>query len=197
MIMIISKIRFFLWRLLGIDYEHILRTIDDVYLKEDPYTSIGAHSYNNRARIYRWSDAPLRIGKYCAISYGVKFVMDDGKHKVDVVSTYPFKDHKVGENQGITIGHDVWMGVNATILYGVKIGNGVTVAAGAVVTQDVPDYCVVGGVPAKVIKRKCTEEESVQMNMIAWWDWDDEKVERCSEDFNLSIPEFIQKHGRK
>ena len=78
-----EKIRFCLWRMLGIDYAHIMRVVDDVYLKEDKNTTLGSHSYNNHAKVYRWSDAPLIIGKYCAISYGVKFVMDDGKHKVD------------------------------------------------------------------------------------------------------------------
>ena len=192
-----EKIRFCLWRMLGIDYTHIMRVVDDVYLKEDVYTTIGSHSYNNHAKIYRWSDAPLIIGKYCAISYGVKFVMDDGKHKVDIVTSYPFKHHKIGGDKGIRIGDDVWIGMNATILYGVTIGNGVTIAAGAVVTHDVPDYCLVGGVPAKIIKRKCTEEEAAQMNKIAWWDWDDEKVEDCYEDFKLPIPEFIKKHQIK
>ena len=189
-----TKFRFLLWRLLGIDYQHILKVIDDVYLVEDKYTSIGAHSYNNRARIYRWSDAPLRIGKYCAISYGVKFIMDDGRHKTNVVSSYPFKSNRIGENDGITLGNDVWIGMNATILYGVKIGNGVTVASGAVVTQDVPDYCVVGGVPAKIIKRKCSEEEAKKMNEIAWWDWDDELVEERRSDFEMTISEFVTKH---
>lgn len=189
-----EKIRTCLWHLLGIDYHHILKVIDDVYLIEDEYTFIGAHSYNNRARIYRWSDAPLRIGKYCAISYGVRFVMDDGKHKTSVVSSYPFKTNGIGRNNGITIGNDVWIGINATILHGVKIGNGVTVAAGAVVTRDIPDYCVVGGVPAKIIKRKCSQEEAKKMNEIAWWDWDDELVEKRRGDLGMSIPEFVDKY---
>ena len=189
-----EKIRFCLWRILGVDYSHILRVVDDVYLKEDVCTFIGKHSYNNHARVYRWSEAPLVIGNYCAISYGVKFVMDDGKHKVDGVTWYPFRKNEIGKNNGITIGNDVWIGINSTILYGVTIGNGVTVAAGAVVAHDVPDYCVVGGVPARIIKRKCTEGEATQMNRIAWWDWDDKKVEECYDDFKLSIPEFIAKH---
>ncbi len=189
-----GKIRFFLWRLLGVDYNHILRVVDDVYLKEDPFTFIGPHSYNNHARIYRWSNAPLRIGKYCAISYGVKFVMDDGKHKTDVVSSYPFHDNKIGADGGITIGNDVWIGMNATILHGVKIGNGVTVAAGAVVTSDIPDYCVAGGIPAKIVKRKCSEEEAAKMNHIAWWDWDDDIVEKRKEDFSIPISRFLEKY---
>lgn len=188
-----DKIRFCLWRLLGVDYRHILRVADNVYLKEDPYTIIGSHSYNNHAQVYRWSDAPLKVGKYCAISYGVKFVMDDGKHKVGVVSSYPFKSNHIEGDDGIIIGNDVWIGMNVTILNGIKIGNGVTIAAGAVVTHDVPDYCVVAGVPARVVKRKCSEEEALQMNKIAWWDWDDELVKSRIGSFSLSISQFVEK----
>jgi len=189
-----ERIRFCLWRMLGIDYYHILKTVDNVYLNEDAYSDIGSHSYNNHALVYRWGTAPLIIGKYCAISYGVKFVLDDGKHKVDVVSSYPFKNNKIGEDDGIVIGNDVWIGINSTILYNVKIGNGVTIAAGSVVTHDVPDYCVVGGVPARIIKRKCTEEEALVMNKIAWWDWDENLIDERYNDFKLSIPEFINKY---
>ena len=192
--MLKNKIRKFLWRMLGIEYHHILKMVDDVYLDEDSYTYIGLHSYNNHARVYRWSKSPLEIGKYCAISYGVKFVMDDGRHKTDVVSSYPFRYNMIGKDVGIFIGNDVWIGMNSTILYGVKIGNGVTVAAGSVVTCDIPDYCVVGGVPARIIKRKCSEEDASIMNKIAWWDWDENLINERYDDFKLSIPEFIVKY---
>jgi len=191
---IVKEIRKLLWRILGIDYSHILRLADHVFLKEDLYVSVGKHSYDNHAYVYRWSNAPLIIGNYCAISYGVKFVMDDGGHIVRKVSSYPSKKNEIGELRGITIGNDVWIGMNSTILYGVKIGNGVTVAAGSVVTCDIPDYCVVGGVPARIIKRKCTEEEAMVMNKIAWWDWDESLVDERYDDFKLSIPEFINKY---
>lgn len=152
----ISKLRRFLWRVLGIDYNHMIRVVDMPYLKNDNFTTLGEGTYDNNALVYRWSDAPLVIGRYCAISYGVKFIMDDGKHYTECVSSYPFKN-RTPQKGGITIGNDVWIGMNVIILNGVTIGNGVTVAAGAVVTTDVPDYCVVGGVPAKIIKHKCTE----------------------------------------
>ena len=193
---IVKEIRKLLWRILGIDYSHIMSSLDYVFLKEDSYSSLGQHSINNHAIVYRWSKATLTIGKYSGVSYNVKFIMDDGKHKVDGVTWYPFKQNVVGKDEGIFIGNDVWIGMNATILYGVKIGNGVTVAAGSVVTRDIPDYCVVGGVPARIIKRKCTEEEAVIMNKIAWWDWDDKVVEDRQDDFLLPIPQFIQKYGK-
>ena len=185
-----EKLRKILWRVMGVNYEHVMRVIDPVYTKEDKYTIIGKNSYANNAQIYRWSDAPLHIGKYCSISYDVHFVMDDGKHKTNTVSSYPFTSRSVGKAQGITIGNDVWVGIGVTILYGVKIGNGVTIAAGSVVTKDVPDYCVVGGVPASIIKRKCSEEESKEMNKIAWWDWPEDVIAERQKDFEMKISFF-------
>lgn len=189
-----NKIRSILWRLLGIDYNHILKVVDCIYLKEDRFTIIGHKSYDNQALVYRWSDAPLQIGKYCSISYQVKFILDDGKHGYNQVTNYPFVSNEIDKKRGITIGHDVWIGMGATILNGVTIGNGVTIAAGAVVTKDVPDYCVVAGVPATIIKRKCSEEEADAMNKIAWWNWDDQLIDSRIQDFRLPIPEFIAKY---
>lgn len=189
----ISKLRRFLWRVLGIDYNHMIRVVDMPYLKNDNFTTLGEGTYDNNALVYRWSDAPLVIGRYCAISYGVKFIMDDGKHYTECVSSYPFKN-RTPQKEGITIGNDVWIGMNVIILNGVTIGNGVTVAAGAVVTTDVPDYCVVGGVPAKIIKHKCTEEEKSVMNEISWWNWSKDSIEANQADFNLPISDFINKH---
>lgn len=190
----LESIRYFLWRLLGISKQHMQWVADSRYLKEDPCTTKGFKTYDNNAVVYRWSDAPLNIGKYCSISYGVKFVMDDGQHTYYQVTNYPFPANEIGEKKGITVGNDVWIGLNAIILNGVKIGNGVTIAAGAVVTKDVPDYCVVAGVPAKIIKRKCTEQEAKELCQIAWWDWSEELINKAMPDFKRPIPEFIEKY---
>ncbi len=170
-------IRKFLWRLLGIDYSHILKVIDFKFLKEDSDKSVGYKSYDNGAIVYRWSDAPITIGKYCSISYDVNFVLDDGGHTYNTITSYPFKSNQISEKRGIEIGNDVWIGLGVTILYGVKIGDGATIAAGTVVTKDVEPYTIVGGVPAKVIKEKCTREEAKQMQEIEWWDWDQRIIE--------------------
>lgn len=188
-----QKIRFFLWKILGVDYNHINRIADQPFLKNDKFTSIGKGSYDNNALVYRWSTSPLIIGNYCAISYGVKFIIDDGKHYSGCTSSYPFEIREPN-NGGITIGNDVWIGMNSIILNGITIGNGVTIAAGSVVTRSIPDYCVIGGVPAKIIKHKCAEDEKKIMNEIAWWDWKDQTIEELKSDFDLPIHEFISKH---
>ena len=187
------KLRYFLWRLLGMDYTHMLKVIDKVYLKEDRFASRDTKSYDNNAVVYRWIDEPISIGKYCSISYDVKFVVDDGKHQYNTITSYPFKSNQISEKRGIEIGNDVWIGLGCTILYGVKIGDGATIAAGSVVTKDVPPYTVVGGVPAKLIKEKCSREDAKKMQEIAWWNWDTELIESRVDDFKLSFPEFISK----
>lgn len=191
---LIVLLRKLFWRILGIDYNHVLKVIDYVYLKEDKYAELGYRSYDNNALVFRWSDAPLIIGKYCSIADGVRFIVDQGKHLTGCVSSYPFKETFLGNRKGIIIGNDVWIGQNCIITPGVKIGNGVTIAAGAVVTKDIPDYCVVAGVPARVIKKKCNDEEVGQMNEIAWWNWEENKIHSAIDDFHGTIPEFIKKY---
>ena len=84
--------------------------------------------------------------------------------------------------------------MNAIILYGVSIGDGATIAAGSVVTKDVAPYTVVGGVPAKLIKEKCTREERTKMQKIAWWNWPNDTIMNRFKDFQLSYVEFINKY---
>ena len=106
----------------------------------------------------------LIIGKFCAIAKGIEFVMNGANHRMKSVSTYPFNIMGGGWEsfaptlddlpfKGDTVvGNDVWIGTNAVIMPGITVGNGVIIGAGAVVTKDVPDYAVVGGIPAKIIK---------------------------------------------
>ena len=109
----------------------------------------------------------LTIGKFCSIACGARFLFNAANHTLGSLSTYPFpilfeewglptdvdSIAKAWDNHGdIVVGNDVWIGGNVTILPGITIGNNVVVAAGAVVTKDVPDNCVVGGVPARILK---------------------------------------------
>ena len=79
----------------------------------------------------------------------------------------------------VTIGNDVWIGGNVTILPGVTIGNNVIVAAGAVVTKDVPPYTIVGGLPARTIRRRYDEETAARLEKLRWWDWPEAQVRRA------------------
>ncbi|ACK47268.1 Vat family streptogramin A O-acetyltransferase [Shewanella baltica] len=130
----------------------------------------------------------LIIGKFCAIAKDVKFIMNGANHQVSGFSTYPFYIfgngwEKVMPNpadlphKGDTcIGNDVWIGYNATIMPGVKIGHGAIVASQSVVTKDVPPYAVVGGNPATVIKLRFEQDVIDELVTIAWWDWPIEKI---------------------
>lgn len=92
------------------------------------------------------------------------------------------------------IGNDVWLGRNVIITNGADIGNGVIAAAGAVITRDVPDYAIVAGVPAKIIRYRYNKEQIAALNKIAWWDWTDEEIRERYDDFYLPVDDFIRKY---
>ncbi len=94
------------------------------------------------------------------------------------------------------IGNDVWVGKNASIMAGVKIGDGAVIGAGAVVTKDVPPYAIVGGIPAKVIKYRFNEEQIEELLKIKWWNWSDKQIAERFDDF-LDIDDFIKKYRVK
>nr|WP_136481117.1 CatB-related O-acetyltransferase [Algibacter onchidii] len=211
-----TTIRKILWRILGIDYNQTLKIHDYVFLKNDRYTKIGKKTYDNGALVWRWTDAKLKIGKYCSIANNVRFIVDEGYHTAPNVTNFPlfnnlFKEellrkdsskyksilNQVKQKEGITIGNDVWIGMGALIMPGVIIGNGATIGANSVVTKDVPDYAVVAGSPAKLIKLKYSEENIYKLNRICWWHWEDRLVKERIEDFYISSDEFINKYYNK
>lgn len=114
------------------------------------------------------------IGRFCSINENAVIVEN---HAMNAVSTYPFcSENSLGAEELVTIGNDVWIGENAVITMGVKIGDGAVIGAGAVVTHDVMPYSIVGGVPAREIKKRFSKEEIVELLRISWWNWDDEKI---------------------
>lgn len=132
----------------------------------------------------------LIIGKFCAIARGAKFMMNGANHKLSGFSTYPFQLFANGWEKALTdltelpykgdtvIGNDVWIGYDALIMPGVKIGNGAIIAARSVVVKDVPAYTLVGGNPASIIKHRYSPEVIEALEGIAWWDWPVEKITR-------------------
>lgn len=129
----------------------------------------------------------LIIGKFCMIASGVTFIMNGANHLSESISAYPFAifggdwaqamEGKSYPSKGDTrIGNDVWIGYNSTIMPGVHVGDGAIIAANATVTKDVAPYAIVGGNPAREVKKRFSEAEIQALLELQWWDWDIEKI---------------------
>ena len=149
-----------------------------------PQYAIGRGSYGGLSVIEFGEGAKLRVGAYCSIAAQVTVLLG-GEHRTDWVTTYPFSelDQRFAQIEGhprtkgdVEIGNDVWVGREALILSGVKIGDGAVVAARAVVTRDVPAYAIVAGQPAKMLRHRFPEDVVERLLRIAWWDWPPERV---------------------
>lgn len=181
---------------------------DTVYLKNvinDPSIEVGDYTYYddfvNDPRDFQYNNVlyhypqcnhdKLKIGKFCSIACGAKFIFNAANHKLDSLSTYPFpiffeewqlpvdvnSISQAWDNHGeIIIGNDVWIGYEAVIMSGVKIGDGAIIATRAVVTKDVEPYTIVGGIPAKEIRKRFDDETISKLEEMCWWDWDYEKI---------------------
>ena len=144
---------------------------------------------NNVLYHYPINKDRLIIGKFCSIACGAKFLFNSANHKMTSLSTYTFplffeewglKKENVAQawdqKGDIMIGNDVWIGYEAVILSGVTIGDGAVIGCRAVVTKDIPPYTIVGGVPAKPIRKRFDEETIKELQKIKWWDWPEEKI---------------------
>ncbi|GAB1580755.1 CatB-related O-acetyltransferase [Phyllobacterium phragmitis] len=133
----------------------------------------------------------LIIGKFCAIAAGTTFIMNGANHPLDGFSTYPFgifggdwaaafDMEKLGRTvRGDTVvGNDAWIGMNATVMPGVTIGDGAVIATRSVVSRDVPPYAIVAGNPARVVKMRFDEATISRLLDIAWWNWPVDKITR-------------------
>ena len=131
----------------------------------------------------------LVIGKFCSIACGTKFLFNCANHTLKSLSTYTFplfyEDWELDkanvasawDNKGdIVIGNDVWIGYEAVIMAGVHIGDGAIVGTRAVVTKDVPPYTIVGGIPAKEIRKRFSSDIIEQMQTLKWWNWSVDKI---------------------
>lgn len=181
-------------------------------------TKIGRHSYGPLCQYHTLIES---IGSFCSFAEGIRVV---GNHQMKYLTTSPMlysgSQHPEGDNRTyddfstagwymkgvqpkaeyierrkrITIGNDVWLGANVIITNYANIGNGVIAGAGAIITKDVPDYAVVAGVPARIIKYRYTPEQIAALNKICWWDWSDDEIRERFDDFYLPIEDFIKKY---
>ncbi len=163
--------------------------IGDYTIYNDFYNDPKEFEKNNVLYQYPINNDKLIIGKFCSIACKAKFLMNSANHTLKSLSTYTFpifgdewhktlKPKDSWDNKGnIVIGNDVWIGYDAVILSGVKIGDGAIIGARAVVTKDVPPYAIVGGIPAKVIRKRFNDNVIDRLMKIKWWNWPDEKIQ--------------------
>ncbi|MCT4593064.1 MAG: CatB-related O-acetyltransferase [Anaeromicrobium sp.] len=163
--------------------------VGDYTIYNDLYNNPRDFEKNNVLYHYPVNNDKLIIGKFCSIACGAKFLMTSGNHTMQSLSTYTFpifgeewdetlKPKDAWDNKGdIVIGNDVWIGYDAIIMSGVKIGDGAIIGTRAVVTNHVPPYTIVGGVPAEVIKKRFSDDVIFKLLKIKWWDWPYEKIQ--------------------
>lgn len=198
------------------------RDTETIYLKNvihNPNIIVGDYTmYNDSAKdptdfernnvLYHYpiNQDKLIIGKFCSIACGAKFLINSANHNLSSLSTYPFHiffeewdlDAKdvtdAWDNKGdIVIGNDVWIGYEAVILAGVTIGDGAVIGTRAVVTKDVPPYTIVGGVPAKPIRKRFPEGTIELLLKLKWWDWTEERIrQHLSEIQSGNVEHFHQ-----
>lgn len=148
-----------------------------------------------------FNDVPtcnLIIGNYCSIAANVVFLLGHD-HRVDCLSTFPYKAEVLHEQKSeaiskgdIILDDDVWIGYGATIMSGVHIGQGAVIAAGAVVTKDVPPYAIVGGVPARVIKYRFEPEQIEELLKIDYSKLTKEEIEKHIDELYVELKDKRQ-----
>lgn len=164
-------------------------TIGDYTMYNDYVNDPTLFEKNNVLYHYPVNHDKLVIGKFCSIACGTRFLFNSANHTMKSLSTYPFPlffeewglDPKnvasSWDNKGdIVIGNDVWVGFDAIIFAGVTIGDGAIIGARAVVTKDVPPYTIVGGIPAKPIRKRFSDETIASLLEIKWWNWTKEQI---------------------
>jgi len=152
--------------------------------------------------LFDFTGDKLIIGKFCMIASDVTFIMNGANHLSDAISTYPFAifgedwasamEGKAYPTKSDTvIGNDVWIGYGATIMPGVQIGDGAIIATKSVVTKNVAPYSIVGGNPAKEIRKRFPEEKIKQLLEISWWDWPIEKITANVQNLTSNLVENL------
>lgn len=175
---------------------HLARAIDHPNIQVGDFTYASTfdppEDWAARLAPYLYPGAPerLQIGRFCQIADGVRIITASANHPMAGISTYPFAifDHQrvgdyIDQITGLpdtVIGHDVWIGDGATVLPGARIGSGVIIGAGAVVGGTVPDYVVVAGNPARIIRHRFDAGTVARLLALAWWDWPAAQVARAT-----------------
>ena len=168
---------------------------------------IGKYSYGNPIIVNYSLNYTVNIGNFCSVGANTKIYTCNGiGHDCKFISTYPFgiiyndifsvNNNSNNKNIDVNIGNDVWIGENVVIMSGVNIGDGCVIANNSHVVSNVEPYSIIGGNPAKIIKKRFTNEQIDKLLHIKWWDWDDNKInENIRLICSLDIDNFIELHS--
>lgn len=182
-----------------VNYSNLIREQSHTHT----HTRIGRFCYGPLSFPHHYVE---EVGSFCSFAPGVDVV---GSHLLNAISTHgilysPYfmdildnsKGREYLAKEKVRIGNDVWLGRDVLITKGVRIGNGVVAGAKSVITKDIPDYAIVAGVPARIIRFRFQQEQINKLNAIKWWDWD---IEKIKENYNLffNIEEFIEKNYKQ
>jgi len=181
---------------------------------DHPQIEVGDYTYyddfetvdnflKNVKYLFEFTGDKLIIGKFSMIASGVSFIMNGANHIIQSVSSYPFAifgngwegamDGKSYPIKGNTIiGNDVWIGHSAVIMPGITIGDGAVIASYSVVTKDVPAYTIIGGNPAKEIRKRFSEPQIEKLLALKWWDWEPEKITKHLQDLTGNNLDFLE-----
>ena len=166
------------------DYSYVVNDSNVIYTTIGKFCSIAAHTRINPG------NHPMHRATQAHFTYRASAYFDDAEDEAT------FFDWR--RSHAVTIGHDVWIGHGAIILAGRTIGTGAVVAGGAVVTKDVPDYTIVAGNPARIIRRRFPEAIAERLQRLAWWDWDHAALRAALDDFRaLPVEAFLDRYERK
>lgn len=161
-----------------LEYEKLPIKIQPSYTLE-----VGKDSFHNGNLDIR-GNGKIKIGSFCAFGKDIKLITSNHNYNFSVLQYGFYKKYfnqkpeknKIVKNFSISIGNDVWIGDNVCILPNIEIGNGAIIGTGSIVTKNVLPYTIVGGVPAKFIKNRFSEESKKILLDSEWWNWSDEKI---------------------
>ena len=181
--------------------------VGDYSYYDDP---VDPTAFERENVLYAFGPERLVIGKFCALATGVRFIMAGGNHPTAGVSTFPFAIfggawaertadliHDLPSRGDTVVGNDVWIGYQATIMPGVRIGDGAIVATGAMVTKDVPPYGIVAGNPARLVRLRFAETDIERLLRAAWWDWPVELITEHARTIMSGTPDEIESIARE
>jgi acetyltransferase-like isoleucine patch superfamily enzyme len=168
-----------------------------------PGVTVGRHSYGFGPETFKifMGGARIELGAFCSVGPEVR-ILAGSEHVITRAASFPLKtflfdpgggNAEEAIDRGVTsIGNDVWLGLRSNIMSGVQVGHGAVIAAGAVVTRNVPPYAMVAGNPARLIRYRFSEEIRQRLLTVTWWDWSEPKLHAFQRWFMSDVETFLR-----